>query len=383
MADSSLIPTELYETMAQKPKTILWELQPHSRGKHMVLQCYLKGWLRIVGTGGTNLQIIDGFAGPGEYLDGTAGSPILVHNEVMSAPAPRNGRRIFVLCVEEDSERVAHLQARLATLYPTLPLHVRSTVVQGKFTDLTSLPRIASGQLAPSFTMVDPFGVSQTPMVVLEQLLRNKSSEVYVSLMADHAARFCKDPDWDVRLTALYGTEQWRQYQDVGDHELRRHGLVTLYEAQLRRHGAAYVVSFHLYHGRIYKYSIVFGTSHPLGCGLMKTCIWNALGSDEFIASRVDPGQLAFDLDLPLSARRPEQELGLHLRATFRGQSILVDELDAWMHTDVHIYAPKHLRGALRLLEAEGVITVIAPSERRRRKLSYPELQGYKVAFTP
>jgi hypothetical protein len=230
--------------------------------------------------------------------------------------------------------------------------------------------------------MVDPFGVSQTPMRVLAQLLKNKSSEVYVSLMADHVARFIDDPTWEARLTELYGADEWKRYRALDDHDIKRFGLRMLYQDQLKENGAKYVVSFDLFHGKAYKYSIVFGTSHHLGCGLMKTEIWNALGGDEFIASRAAPDQLGLDLELPISARQPERELTAHLWSHFRSQTVTVDALDAWMSTDAHIYAPKHLRPALKLMEGEGRLTVMTPADCRRRGLTYPKKQGYAITFT-
>jgi len=39
--------------------------------------------------------------------------------------------------------------------------------------------------LVPAFVMVDPFGISHTPMSVISQILKNKKSEVYISVMTD------------------------------------------------------------------------------------------------------------------------------------------------------------------------------------------------------
>ena len=52
--------------MASRKKT-LWPLEPHPRGKHLVLKFYLDAWLPILGTRSGRILFIDGFAGPGEY----------------------------------------------------------------------------------------------------------------------------------------------------------------------------------------------------------------------------------------------------------------------------------------------------------------------------
>ncbi len=63
-------------------------------------------------------------------------------------------------------------------------------------------------------------------------------------------------------------------------------------------------------------------------------------------------------------------------------QTVTVDALDAWMSTDAHIYAPKHLRPALRLMEGEGRLTLMTPADCLRRGLTYPKEQGYAITFT-
>ena len=44
--------------------------------------------------------------------------------------------------------------------------------------------------LAPAFVMIDPFGVSDTPMRVVGRILENSRSEVYVSFMYRDINRF-------------------------------------------------------------------------------------------------------------------------------------------------------------------------------------------------
>ncbi len=57
------------------PKDILWELEPHTLGKHRVLRAYLDAWFPILSSWRKRILFIDGFAGPGEYKGGEEGSP--------------------------------------------------------------------------------------------------------------------------------------------------------------------------------------------------------------------------------------------------------------------------------------------------------------------
>ena len=62
------------------PTTAIWKLDPHTLGKHLVLRAYLDAWLPILGRWRRRILFIDGFAGPGEYVDGEEGSPIIALN---------------------------------------------------------------------------------------------------------------------------------------------------------------------------------------------------------------------------------------------------------------------------------------------------------------
>ena len=58
------------------PETTLWPIEPHTRGKHMLLREYLNAWLPIMMGSNDRVLFIDAFAGPGEYEGGEDGSPV-------------------------------------------------------------------------------------------------------------------------------------------------------------------------------------------------------------------------------------------------------------------------------------------------------------------
>lgn len=50
--------------MGVDPK--LWDMEPHTHGKHIVLRAYLNAWLPILGMTQGRILFIDAFAGPGQ-----------------------------------------------------------------------------------------------------------------------------------------------------------------------------------------------------------------------------------------------------------------------------------------------------------------------------
>jgi three-Cys-motif partner protein len=145
----------------------LWPLEPHTRGKHLVLRNYLNAWFPVMGTWNGRILFIDGFAGPGEYEGGEAGSPIIALDSFVDHMA-RNKITAEVVFefVEANAERAEHLEQLIRRRYPTLPPNCSIDVATGKFDQtmtglLDELDR-QHARLAPAFVMIDPFGVSDT-----------------------------------------------------------------------------------------------------------------------------------------------------------------------------------------------------------------------------
>jgi len=56
--------------------TDLWNADPHTLAKIEIVRRYLFLWFRILGTSSNRLVYIDGFSGPGRYLNSDQSSPI-------------------------------------------------------------------------------------------------------------------------------------------------------------------------------------------------------------------------------------------------------------------------------------------------------------------
>lgn len=55
------------------PRTTRWELEPHTRAKHLLLEGYLGAWLPVMAQARRKPErvvVLDGFAGPGVYKSG-------------------------------------------------------------------------------------------------------------------------------------------------------------------------------------------------------------------------------------------------------------------------------------------------------------------------
>jgi hypothetical protein len=213
--------------------------------------------------------------------------------------------------------------------------------------------------------MIDPFGVSHTPMSVIEQILRNPKSEVYISVMAEWINRFLGTPEFESALDSLFGCPDWRKAKTFQHWHDRKTFLFDLYEECLRKAGAKQVVHFELYRGAELVYAIFFGTNHDLGCDKMKEAIWTAdpEGGSAFI-SGADAALNLFTNDVS----RFEAEI---VQVLTDKDWVRIERVQKWARSDKTHYHSGQLKTALSGLERAGKLEGRLATAARRRN-TYP-----------
>jgi three-Cys-motif partner protein len=355
---------------------VLWELNDHTLGKHLVLRRYLQAWFPILGSAHDKIAFIDGFAGPGEYVGGEEGSPVIALKALADHTARIRARANFWF-IEADPRRSQHLETVIEPLKAALGDRAAVTVTTGRFDEtLGGLLTIAlerNQQLVPAFVMVDPFGVSHTPMSVIRSILQNPRSEVYISFMSAWINRFNEEPGFEAHLDSLFGSPDWRQIAEITEPRARQNFLFDLYKRCLKQdQRAKYVLHFELYRGRELVYTIFFATGSELGCERMKEAIWKI---DPINGSRFVPGNEAV-LDL-FTADPTRFEIEIEHRMN-GGDWISIGELQKWAMTDQTAYPATHLKRALKSMERDNRIEVDATT--RTRRGSYPPGTKLKLA---
>jgi len=138
------------------------QMVPHTAAKHLLLKLYLDRWFPILGMHNQRMNYIDGFAGPGEYQSGEAGSPIIAIESAMAHVAKGTlGPDVAInfIFIESKPEHADHLRSRLSNLVVPSSFHIG--VIDGEFSEQVGgiLDRLDSENktLAPTFVLVDPF----------------------------------------------------------------------------------------------------------------------------------------------------------------------------------------------------------------------------------
>jgi three-Cys-motif partner protein len=355
------------------PKATLWRLEPHSRGKHHILRRYVQAWLPIMTSGHGRVVLVDGFAGPGRYLGGEEGSPLILLKAYLEHRyRDRMSSEIVYLFIDERADRVEYLREEVEKL--ELPANVQVDILHGTYQDifrrrLDELQQ-AGQRLAPTFAFVDPFGYSDAPMELTGLFLQFQRCEVLIYIPLPFVARFLDRDGQETALNALFGTSRWRQGIRLGWEE-RLAFLHDLFRDQLRNSGCTYVRSFEIRSGAARGYHLFFGTTNLKGLEKMKEAMWSLdpLTGQQFGDSTNGEQLVLFQTDpdtTPLLNALQEQFGDHEFSIEAAERFTLTDTPFAIGHLRNRTLAPSETRGELEATTARRRVRTYPPGTRLR-----------------
>jgi three-Cys-motif partner protein len=336
------------------PKDTIWPIEPHTLAKHEILRRYLGAWFPILGKYHRHIIYIDGFCGPGKYTGGEPGSPIIALQEAAKQNTRLQQNTVTFLFNDEDPDRVAHLQHELGLL--TTPRNFNIRVATGSFE--TQFRRLldrmdAQGlQLVPTFAFIDPFGFEGVPFELVQRLLQNSHTEVFLNIMLDSVNRFLEHPNAQIRqhIVDLFGTPNVLKIANQSENRIR--DLLLLYQRQLAGH-AKFVRYFEMRNrDNRTVYYLFFATNHPLGHLKMKEAFWRVDPSSGFrFSDATNPNQLIlFEVD-------ESPKLAQQLKQRFHSQQLAIEDVRKFTEDETP-FLRTHMRAALTLLEQQDEIKV-------------------------
>jgi len=190
---------------------VLWTCDRGTRAKLEILRCYLGAWFNILAQGGVrDVVYFDGFCGPGEYEGGEKGSPVVAAELASSAVQKVEDFRVHIVCIDKRADMLRHLEnmEAIRSHHPRVSIDIR----RGEF-EREIVAIIGSDQYKaywPIFSFVDPFGFSGFSRTMLQLLMRNQSSEIFVNFSCGFMNRFLDHPDEPVKkcIADLIGAEK-------------------------------------------------------------------------------------------------------------------------------------------------------------------------------
>ena len=356
-------------------KGTTWDAPPHTIAKITMVRRYLTAWFSILGASfrATDLWYIDGFAGPGEYLNHPEGSPLAALRAAEDARAQTarwTAGTVRCAFIEDDAKRFAHLNELLQeeplregiTFKP-----IEATFVDG-LTELALHEPSPFGARTALFAFIDPFGPKGLAFDAVANLLSRPTCEVLINLDSDGIGRIYLAGDnanHRERLNEVFGDRDWEhELEGVRREELPQR-VLEMYKRRLRaipRVRYAFAFEMQSSADRL-DYHLVFASQHPVGLQKMKEVMRGIDREGTYRFSDEHAGQRAlFQFD------RPETHAE-QLENHFRGRKVAYREVDDFALNDSPFTNAKKM---LKVLEDQDRIS-IACSKSNRKRGTYPE----------
>jgi three-Cys-motif partner protein len=357
------------------PKSTLWLKDRHTQAKHEILRRYLEAWFPILVSHTGKARIIDGFAGPGEYEDGSIGSPLIALDVLLKHTYKpiRNGN-VELIFIEQDLRRCQHLQQLVSQkrLDPSFPPTLSCNIIPGIFIDeMEKLFFIMKQEYksTPTFAFIDPFGYSYTPLHIIKSLMSLPMTEVLITVMAEEINRFLngKNEKNNQHYDELFGCDDWRKIPtDPSKGRLQQ--IHDLYQHQLiSTAGAKYVRSFKMRNKRnAVDYFLFFATKSLDGLGAMKRAMWKADSTGAYEFSDFTNPYQPF-----LLTGQNNDDLQQRLIGRFKNQTVTPEDILHYVLVETPYYN-NFKKNVLKPLEDAHKISVTS-SDLKRRRGTYPD----------
>lgn len=268
-----------------------WEYTEHAKVKHLLLAKYLPAWIKVLGSRQKTICYFDGFAGRGEYSDGSPGSPILA----LEAMENTGMRDVKYNCffIENDIDNFNNLKETIEKAKPKYPSVNKISYILSDFDTYINklLDSIENKRhkLPPSFFFIDPFGFTGVNFNTIKRILNQRRTEVFVNFMVRDVNRFFSLANQEKNMNLLFGNDNWKILKDDKGKE-RQKALRDLYITNLLDLGIAkYAWPFKICEDnkRATLYYLIYATNNFKGLDIMKQIMFNQnehfayLGPDE------------------------------------------------------------------------------------------------------
>lgn len=353
-----------------------WGMKGQTEVKHRLLEKYLNPWFNKITTISSDVEFLDGFAGRGEYTDGSKGSPIIAMDVADSKLAEESHfrsklQRFNVIAVENNHENYSNLRNCLLEKDKETDDRITVESHDTKFAEYAQeYIEQRKESPKPCFVFIDPFGFSGVPLETIHEIinLRPTGIEVFITFMSGKMAQYLSSDTHQKAIDEAFGTTAWREHIDEdASKEQRAEELLLFYEKQLReRANISYVWPFKLNDEtkRQTSYHLVHATNHFDGFELMKNVMWSEGARDTFSYLGPDhypyeEGQEALSkfTDGPSEEDTWVEELADDLAGEYQGKRVKFDNLLREQYPKTPFIA-KHFRDACKRLDERGDATI-------------------------
>lgn len=262
------------------------EYREQTQVKHSILAAYLPAYYHILKSTHQNLVYVDGFAGPGSYVQSETGetfdgSPILALKLIASDK--EFSAKVSTMFIESDKALFDQLKLRVDKFCDEHPGIRKPLCRLGTFSEkLNETLKNIGRNLAPTFMFVDPCGVSGTSFETIRTVMNNAKCEAFIFFNMDGVRRILGLPELSPILIDLMGSEEraamlhnkLRQTNNVSEREAL---ILSEYcDALAEDMNVKYIIPFRVESEDQKRTShyLIHASKHPLGFRIMKYVMW-------------------------------------------------------------------------------------------------------------
>lgn len=354
--------------------------------KHNILAAYLPAYYNILKRSNPNLVYIDGFAGPGTYVQektGIAypGSPLLALQLI--ADSQDFSKQVSTIFIESDDILFSQLTDKVDKFFADHPAIRKPICRLGTFAEtVEGIISNLKGRLAPTFLFVDPCGVDGTSFNTIRRVMKNDKCEAFVFFNIDGIRRIAGLKSLSTVLVELMGSEEraevlYNRLRTTSSPTEREEIILSEYCKALKEElGTRYVIPFRVEHEDQQKAShyLIHATRHPLGFRIMKDVMWqHGHGEDE--AGGLELRQRSRTNFIPMFDVQADTKQEI-LEALKDGPCLVSTFYEDWTVRPENRQCVASYRRALLELEADGKIEILSKDgktvtavERRPRRM--------------
>ncbi len=263
------------------------EKRSWSKIKDRVLGTYMVPYLSKVKTLQRPILLIDAFAGPGRFEDGSVGSPVIIC-EAAERYAKGQYLAIFVNEKKKHHQLLSEELSPLIEKGKVIPIHGTAANLLSEVED-----RLRDHTV---FLYLDPFGLKGCEFSMIEPFLRRDktfSTEIIINISVPTLHRLAATKavmegrndtplidSYNNRLSQVLGGDYWKTilWDEFLQPESKADQVVNLYREQLAQYDLPYTGSCPVRErkGRAIKYYITFCSRHPDAMKLMNDIMCKA-----------------------------------------------------------------------------------------------------------
>ena len=336
---------------------------------------YLSAWFGILAANGfRHVYYIDGFCGPGQYLGGEDGSPVIATRLASATAQKYPGFKATLVFVDSEPKAIDHLNALSAirNRHSSISIDVKEGTFAVEVDGIVA--ELERNSKSPVFSFIDPFGFSHSPFDKLKLLMKNQRSEIFVNLMCGFMNRFKEHSDDQItqNIKDMVGEEDLRSIIDAED---SIEAICLAFEENLSTIGEFTLKFMMRDEKNIRDNAFFFCGNHPRGFEKIKQAMWKVdpIHGNSFSAHGAEG---TIQSDMFETGPQTQALYGLIL-GEFGGRSaVSVEEIFKWVIEQTDSFLPTHARNELEMLNQNGAIKKVfdpSGSKRKRAKNAWPK----------